>query len=87
MTPTVKTRCSNCKAEVEVPAAAPTILNYFSVSLVIVEHPGSVVCSNCGLTVAAAIAEVGQIAIGAFPLPADKQNQRRIIVPGNGRPI
>jgi hypothetical protein len=80
----VEAICQSCGKLIELPdPATPRIMNLPAASVIVLEHPESKKCENCGLIVGVGISGIEGVLLTAIPLPGQAKPEPLIIMPGS----
>ena len=76
--------CQSCGKMVQLPdPPMPRIMNLPAASVVVLEHPETAKCGNCGLIVGVGISSIEGVSLTAIPLPGQAKPEPLIIMPGS----
>lgn len=79
----VLTNCCTCKAALEIEIYDPRVVNYQSVTMIVIEHQDELLCTGCGAVLMPALMQLGQLGFGTAVVPVQMQ-RRRVQIPQKG---
>jgi uncharacterized protein (UPF0212 family) len=76
--------CAACNAAVEIDISEnQRIINLETVSMLVIEHQGQLMCPGCGNVVMPVLKAIAGLMFQAMPVPPEQQN--KLVLPANGR--